>query len=414
MGLTFTASARKKASQAGVGVVQKPAPLWGIILVGAMFIGMGSVFFFMVFLGPLMRSREAAHWIATPCTVIRSEVQAHHSTDKSGSTYSIEVSFRYTFAGRSFVSDQYDLLDYASSGYASKQLVVSQLPPGTLTTCYVNPIDPVRAVMVRELGSSLWLGLIPMVFIIAGVAAVIAMIRSRRKGLNTMGISATATATAYLPTFDPAGRTIELRRSRGRWFSVIFMAFFALFWNGITWAMVINMLSDRHSGITSFSLLFMIPFVLVGLGVIVYLIYTLLQSFNPRPNITLSPSALRPGATVQVRWHFDAGAHKVSRLIVTLEGTERTTYRQGTNTRTDTSTFVILPLADTSSPSEIASGDASILLPIPLLHTINLSHNAINWKIKMHGEIEKWPDIKDEYDVVVLPNNWPVTEQLIR
>jgi hypothetical protein len=37
------------------------------------------------------------------------------------------------------------------------------------------------------------------------------------------------------------------------------------------------------------------------------------------------------------------------------------------------------------------------------MHSLQLSHNKIQWKLKLRGHIARWPDVAEEYDIVILP-----------
>ncbi|MHC4886361.1 MAG: hypothetical protein ACYTGH_14885, partial [Planctomycetota bacterium] len=82
-------------------------------------------------------------------------------------------------------------------------------------------------------------------------------------------------------------------------------------------------------------------------------------------------------------------------------GEESATYTQGTNTRTDTETFLELPLHE--SPSIQPGGDAEGLLPLDTMHSFEAENNKIEWSIQVTGEIPWWPDIDESFPVTVLP-----------
>jgi hypothetical protein len=37
------------------------------------------------------------------------------------------------------------------------------------------------------------------------------------------------------------------------------------------------------------------------------------------------------------------------------------------------------------------------------MHSFEAGHNKIIWSLRVHGDIYRWPDVKDEYPIVVLP-----------
>ena len=146
---------------------------------------------------------------------------------------------------------------------------------------------------------------------------------------------------------------------------------------------------------------FMIPFVLVGLAVIVAVIYALLAMKNPRPTVTLSKSIIRLGDSLEVRWKVAGRTDRISVLNLTLEGREIATYRRGTNTSTDKHVFAKVDIAHITRPSEIASGRATLRMPQTSMPSFQSANNRIQWALVIHGDIPNWPDMKEEFTIDV-------------
>jgi hypothetical protein len=182
--------------------------------------------------------------------------------------------------------------------------------------------------------------------------------------------------------------------------------FIALFWNGIVSVFVAQVVKGWRSGSPDWFLtVFMIPFVLIGLGLACGTIYYLLALFNPRPRLTLTPGAVPLGGTVRIEWEITGRTDVLQNLRVRLIGSEEATYRRGTSTSTDRSVFANLELADISSRMEMSSGTVTATIPGHLMHTFASSNNKILWSIHIHGSIGMWPDLKEEFPVTVLPAN---------
>ena len=126
--------------------------------------------FLLFFLAPAMKSIGALSWNAVPCTMLESRVEEHPGDD--GSTYSVEVRYRYEVEGREYTGDRYRFLGGSSSGHSGKQAVVDRLSPGTVTTCYVDPADPTKAVLHRGFQAEYLFGLIPGLFVAIGVGGI--------------------------------------------------------------------------------------------------------------------------------------------------------------------------------------------------------------------------------------------------
>ena len=61
-------------------------------------------------------------------------------------------------------------------------------------------------------------------------------------------------------------------------------------------------------------------------------------------------------------------------------------------------------LHETSNVAEITrGGHIEALIPANVMHSFVASNNKITWKLKFQGDIRRWPDVKDEFDLVVRP-----------
>ena len=185
---------------------------------------------------------------------------------------------------------------------------------------------------------------------------------------------------------------------------LIGVTFFALFWNGIISVFVWQATKGWRSGHKDWCLTtFMIPFVLVGLGAIVMMFYTLLTLANSRVRVTISKDRLHLGDSAELSWEFDGRYDRISHLKITLEGREEARYRRGTRTYTDRQTFAEIPIVDTSKDLDIRRGKKPFTIPADLMHSWESGNNKIVWQVKVHGEISRWPDVNEEMTVKVEP-----------
>jgi hypothetical protein len=152
-----------------------------------------------------------------------------------------------------------------------------------------------------------------------------------------------------------------------------------------------------------FLTLFLVPFVLVGLGLIVGVVYMFLALFNPRPRLRVTPAAVRLGETLRVEWEIAGNTERLERLRVRLRGQEHAAYRRGTDTCRDQSLFADIELADMTVPQEMPSGSRSVTIPEGLMHSFEAPNNKIVWSIQLHAEIPRWPDVNEEFPITVLP-----------
>jgi hypothetical protein len=93
------------------------------------------------------------------------------------------------------------------------------------------------------------------------------------------------------------------------------------------------------------------------------------------------------------------------RVLLVCE--ESATYRQGTNTRTETQEAFRQTLFVREGFS-IESGlpfETEIDLPLPkgAMHSFKSDHNEINWLLVVEGDVARWPDYKRRFPVIVRP-----------
>jgi hypothetical protein len=375
---------------------------WGCWLFASFFLLAGGAATYFFFVRPALRVVDARAWQPVPCTILDSHVETHSGSDSN--TYSIAVRFAYGVEGREYESDRYEFMGGSSSGYDFKAGVVAKLPVGTRTICYYNPADPADAVLERGFTRDYLYGLIPLVFVLAGVAGFV-MLLSGGGGDKTRKPMALAPLPAPLQMgpVDLKPRASPVGKLAG-------MTFVALFWNGIVSVFLwqdIQAWRTGGEGLDGCSHLFLTPFVLIGLAFFAGVGYYLLALFNPRPYLVLSSASAPPGGAVQLTWRFVGASGRIRHLRMTLVGREEAEYRQGTDTRTDKETFATIGIVDTTSPAEIVAGSANFFVPDPTMHSFRASHNRIVWELQVRGEIDRWPDVDEDYEFIVCPKGAP-------
>jgi hypothetical protein len=266
----------------------------------------------------------------------------------------------------------------------------------------VDPEDPASAVLSREMRGDLWFGLLPAVFVAAGAGGIVFVFlgarrlkRRREAGLEEWRPEAAGELAA-------GGGEVVLEAKRSPLGKLVGAVLVALFWNGIVGVFVWKWWEEAAAGSMDGCLtLFLVPFVLVGVLLLVNVPYQVLALFNPRPVLTLDGGRLEPGCRATLSWRFRGSAGRIRHLKVVCRGREEATYRQGTDTVTKTSTFAEIVLADTTL--EIARGHAPLLLPEDTMHSFEADHNKIVWSLHLHGTVDRWPDVFDEHPLVVHP-----------
>lgn len=345
------------------------------------FLAAGAAVVWFVTVRPFLKSVAAQKWPETPCTILSSEVGSHRGS-KGGTTYSIDIRYRYEFQGTTRESEAYDFLESSSSGYDGKAAVVEQYPVGSVKVCYVNPRDPAEAVLDRGFHAGYLFGLFGLLFVAVGGGGFFFMLRPVKarpaKGSGPLAIP--AGAATLKPSTTPGCR-------------LAIAVVVALFWNGIVSVFL-------FSGMDGCGYVFLIPFVLVGLGLLAWVGYQFLALFNPRPELVVSAGAVKVGGSFDLQWRLRGRVNKLTSFKITLEGREEATYRRGTKTTTEKVVFTTLVLHGNDVKAE---GRVNVVIPRGTMHTFRAPNNKILWSLHVRGEIPRWPDVNEEFPFEVLP-----------
>jgi len=365
-----------------------------IVLFGLLFAIVGGAVFVPMTGLPAFRFVESMTWETIPCTIVSSRMRSWSTDD--GTSYRADVLYEYRVGDRGWSSNRVDFFSFLNSGRDSARAILDRHPDGAANTCWVNPRDPSRSVLERQLRPKHLLGLIPLVFVIAGGALANygwKKQRSRRGG-----------GEAQIEETAAAGEPLVLKPRAGPVGKVAGSLFFALFWNGVVSVFVWQAWTGWEQGRPDWSLtIFLIPFVLVGLFSFGLVGHFLLALANPRPRLTLTPGRPRLGDGLRLEWRFTGRAGRLNHLHIFLEGREEATYRRGTNTYTDREVFATLDLVDAANDWEIPRGAAELVIPAETIHSFEGESNKIVWEIKVEGEIARWPDVDQNFPIRIRP-----------
>ncbi len=356
------------AIRAGPSLSEKTRPLRSagfVALFFGLFFVVGVGFLIPFFIWPALRVVEARSWTETPCEILSSGVRTHSGDD--GSTYSVQVLFRYEIDGREHISDRYQFLSGSSSGYERKAKAVEKIPPGTQTLCYVNPDDPFDAVLERGFTVDYLFGLVPLVFVLIGAGGVIFSLGAARAAKRdasrpswgeprVMGLEAAAAQQSQGP--------VSLEPAFGPFGKLGCLTLVALFWNGLVSVFVWVALKSWRAGSPDWVLtIFITPFVLIGLLLAACIPYSILALANPRPRLRLSRGAIPLGGSAQIEWSFRGFSGRLRRLRIWLECLESTTRSGGSGRATAGKTTATVEILDRERGWGLDYGSASFTLP---------------------------------------------------
>ena len=372
-----------------------PRAMLGLRLFGLVFVLIGAGIMYVMLIRPMLKQFAAARWPEVPCEILSSRIASHRGS-KGGSTYSVDIRYRYEFRGRTHTGSQYNFDTGTSSSRDWKQAAVDAHPPGKRTVCHVNPDDPFEAVLSTDGSPDRWFGLIPGVFLVVGL--VIFLKAPAMAGANRTAVPVPA-APSPAPLRGVPGGQVELKPAASPMTGFLVVLFIALIWNGITWGILLTMPKGE-----TFGRIFLGIFALVGAALGAAVVYQFLALFNPRPVLTASSPGAPLGSEIEVGWRFTGNVRRMRRLRISLEGREEATYRRGTTTTTDRNVFADITIDETSDHAAMASGSARVTIPADLMHTFTAPNNKIVWTLRATGDIPRWPDVGVEFPFTVLPS----------
>ncbi len=375
-----------------------------------LFFAVGVWVFYLLFLRPMLQSRQAQSWPEVPCAILSSEVQRLQSD--SGSTYSVDVLYEYEIEGRSYRASRHSFVVGSSSGRADKEAVVRRYPPGRKTVCYVNPADPTDAVLERGVPGGLWMAFIPGAFMAAGAFGMVYASRRRSGGgakMSSAGTSSGGTegdgaALADGLREENDGGPLIFHSASGRVGKLLGFFVFAAIWNGVTSTFVWPFLHGTKRVSADWGLaVFMIPFVLIGLFLCGLVGYYFLALFAPRARLTVARRNLRVGESFDLEWSLVGRVERIETLRLYLEGREEATYRRGTDTSTDRHVFAEVEIATVTDRVGMRAGRARVSIPDGVVPSFASTNNKIVWSLRLKGAIRMFPDVDDQFAVRIGP-----------
>lgn len=380
---------------------------YGLAVFFSIFALAGAGMLYPLGIRPVAKTLDAENWAEVPCKIVSAQVRSHQGDDTT--TYSVDILYEYEFDGKTYKSNRYDFIGGSSSGHSGKARVVSSYKAAKNPVCYVNPKKPSEAMLKRGFHLALLFALFPLLFLASGVGGLIYIIRGKKGRLRpTTEQWMPETAAGEGAEFGFVGQAdsgpVELKPRYAPLAKLLGSIGFTAIWNGVLSIFVVGIIRDfQRSDPEWFGTIFMIPFVLIGIGAIGFVLYQLLALSNPRPTLRLSSGTIPLGGAAELGWSFSGRMSVISQLKITLLGREEATYRRGTKTHTDKNTFYEMELVATAQRAEIASGQVGLIIPTDTMHSFEAKNNKIIWAIEVHSDIKRWPDVKESFKITVAP-----------
>lgn len=350
-------------------------------------------------------------WQPTQAEVIWSRVRS--KSDSDGTTYAVDLFYRYEIGGKEYRANRYNLLGGSSSGRSGKLAVVRAHPAKSRLEVYVDPERPWRAVVRRDLGWGALFALFPLPFLAVGFGGLWWSFRRRNQGTSVSRpkpsrpqVSRRGGSTLVAaPPVAVAGQWIPV--GSGRKPAFVGLTIMALFWNGI----ISFGVRDALGGLIGDSLverafgggfaLFMIPFVLVGIGLALGAIYCFFALFGPRYEIQLGEAELAPGRSTSIQWRRTGGRGQPRDFALLLVGREEATWSQGSSNSTARSVFHERVLFETTVPLAMEQGRVELRIPDDGVPSFRGRHNKLCWLLCLRATVPRLPDLRDEREITV-------------
>ena len=320
----------------------------GLALFFSIFLIVGLIVTYLTFVKPTLGWWAAKSWKPVKCTVLSSRVvrqraiQTQHNNN--GPTYSVRIKFRYHVGHKAYIGSRYSFASWSSSDRSFAANLAHQFHKGQTTRCFVDPKDPMQAVLDRDWTTGMWLGLLPLIFVVVGAGGIVgAIIWAKHR--QTWGDQKTWLHEA---PDEGAGDPVTFSSGSVRLKKLIGVSLFALIWNGFVSVLAYFMVTGKTPVMAD---LIISAFVLVGLGMLFVAVpYQLIAMMNPKTTVTLGDRHPRLGQTVDVSWDISGATARLRDFRIVLQAREEATYRVGTNTRTDKRTVREIPIFKSDAP----------------------------------------------------------------
>jgi hypothetical protein len=255
--------------------------------------------------------------------------------------------------------------------------------------------------------------LFPLIFVAVGAGGVWWGIKNWGKSPERMAAERPGTIAPPLPL--PAIKTengkylpVRLKPGTPRGAETAAIGCFSIFWNTIVGVFVFNIFKSANlHGLSWFPMLFMVPFVLVGLGTLFVFLRALIRNMTvPETCVEISTEPLCPGETAKVRI-MQAGRLSLANITVELVCEERISYTRGTDTYREQNVIFTKPLVNVTD-IEVTSTQGwettvDIAIPEGAMHSFHATHNDLVYEIRVTGVVRKLPDFKTAFPFRVVP-----------
>jgi hypothetical protein len=416
---------RRTGSPALAGMVE--AVFSGVFLL----LGCGGLVWMLAdFVVPEWRVNH--EFVETECRVVKTRIVEKDFGDE-GRLYRPEIQIQYEIGGVEYQDWHYDIRGTFSSGQANAQGILDRFELYSARhrtyPCWYDPANPSVAVLVRRSGWVTWLIFtVPISFIMIGASGLIHVLLHWGKSAERQSLMTQRVGQGDLFEADGAGRPpyptvpqgadmtnspgtklkFRLPMATSPGWALFGKLTLCIVWNGMVAALVTMAIRGYLAGKPDWLLtLLIVLFAAIGVWAIVVLVRQLLVTTGIGPTLVeVSDHPLCPGGEYRV-FLSQSGWLTVNRLRVLLVCEEVATYRQGTDTRTETREVFRKELFRRDS-FEIRGGmplecEIDLKLQRSAMHSLAANHNEIAWTLVVEADVAGWPECKRTFPVIVRP-----------
>lgn len=385
-----------------------------LAIFGLIFFLAGLMACYSLALYPKIQIWRSANWIEAPCTINELKIVEHPSSEST--TYDIKAQYSYVFNGRGYTGDRFWFTISSDSNKASKQKRIDDFIERSKqgAVCLVNPSNPSESVLTREVPDGQWFGLfLGGIFMLVGIGLPIQIIRARMRPKNSRpdgnrpeprsvalkGVSMVQQNDTCPIETRTVDEPLVIEPKISRLGAAVGLWMFGTGWTALFGTIIYFV---GFKGRDWMPLIILSVFLLIGVAVLFGAVVATLKVLNPKPTVVLSQTNIYAGSEFEISWLFKGKTSSIRKLSIVLEGKEKVSYRQGTNTRTEEAPFYKKVLADITEAERIREGYEVVTLPSMIMHTFTGTHNKIEWRLLLKGDVPRWPDITDEFPFIVL------------
>jgi len=381
---------------------------------------------FAMFVWPEWRANR--QFAPTTCVVLAKEVAPKPASESEPAMYRPEIHIRFKVEDREFEDNTYDVTRMYSVDKKAVEAIVAQFEVGQQYPCWYDPINPHTAVLVRGYSGWLYLTLlIPISFMAIGGGILVytllhwnasderrALMIQRAAKVDLFDVDESdpnfpnVPADANVTNSPGTNLAFRLPIATTTGWTLFAAAAACLLWNGIVSIFVVMAVRSHARGEPDWMLtLFITPFALLGIAMIVYLARQIVITTGVGPTrLEISAHPLGPGERYDV-FLSQAGRLTLKSLELWLACDEKASFRQGTDTRTETRR-VYQERCFFRESFEVQQGlpfesRCQIRVPDTAMHSFHANHNEVSWKLIVKGDVVGWPEYERVFQIVVTP-----------